>query len=92
MKKLVFPVMMAFALGISLSACGGGGSECEEQYKQEEAKLHEQQAKVDRIKELQTKVKDDAISAEEQVELDELYKWLELEGKDPNAEEQPAAE
>ncbi len=87
MKSLIFPVVMAFTLGIGLSACGGGGSDAEEQYQQEEAKLHDQQAKVDRIKELQQKVKDGTITEEEQAELDELYEWLEVEGKDPNAPE-----
>ncbi|MFH2203173.1 MAG: hypothetical protein ABIJ96_08680 [Elusimicrobiota bacterium] len=78
---------MAFSLGIGLTACGGGGSDAEEQYKQEEAKLHEDEAKVDRIKELQKKVADESITAEEQTELDDLYKWLEQEGQDPNAAE-----
>ncbi len=89
MKKIIFPVILALACGVGFTACGGGGSDAEEQYREEEAKLNEQQAKVDRIKILQAKVADGTITEEEQAELDELYVWLEETSPNPGTKDCP---
>jgi len=80
MKKILFPVLFGLTIGLGFSACGGGGGAADA-LAEERAKLDAQQAKIDRIKILQAKVADGTITNAEQKELDDLYIWLEEEGR-----------
>jgi len=84
MKNVIYPVIVGLLVGFGFTACGGddddGDEEAVHQLEHEKQKYDGQQIKINRIKELQAKVKDETITAAEQKELDSLYYWLESNG------------
>jgi len=77
MKKWLFPTILALTFNVGFIGCGDDSSD---NLDAERAKLEEQQATVDRIKELQLKQKNGTLTEAEETELNNLYAELEAQG------------